>query len=142
MEVPSKEVVGVVESIFGKLGAKILIGIIVVGAAFGALKWLYEGVWPYIPSSVPPWVSRLAVGVSGVALGWFVQRKLKELAELREKVEALPTHSDTYVDPLEQDKVRLLEDRVNYLESQVGDQLTNLLVGQTLKAQGIERGTH
>lgn len=37
-------------------------------------------------------------------------------------------------------KVQSLEDRVAYLESQVGDQLTNLMVGQTLKAQGVEVG--
>lgn len=147
VEVPNKEIVGVVESVFGKTGAKVVITIIVIGAAITAiggawttLKGFYEGAAPYLPEAVPSWLFNVASAVMASVLAALLVRawaRLKKSQDrMREQLAQIvakpPMHADA-------EKVKALEDRVKYLEAKVGDELLDNLVAADLKAKGISK---
>ena len=150
MEVPSKELSGVVETVFGKTGAKILITIIVlwavisaVGGAWTTLKALYDGAAPFIPATVPDWVLPFVIApILILALGYLIGLIYGRLNTVGILVATLLGTTQETTDELDKEKAkaRAIEDRVKYLESQVGDELLNVLVERSLKAQGIQMG--
>jgi hypothetical protein len=123
MEVPGKETAGVVEGIFGKLGAKVLIGTIVVGAAIGALgvalsavKQLYDGAAPYLSPEIPSWVVNVVVTAAGAALVAYVFRRFGEVDSLRSDLASL---RERVSPPSEEEKQKLdaIETRLRAIES-------------------------
>jgi hypothetical protein len=139
MEVPNKEIVGVVEGVFGKTGAKVLITVIVVGAAvtaiggaWAALRSFYSGVSPYLPSAVPLWMYQVAalvmIAFLTMHLVKFYRRLAKQLDDdARNRLRA-------------QETIRALEERVKELEAESQNETSLQAVLQKLREDEPEAG--
>ena len=150
MEVPSQEVKGVAESVFGKTWTQILVAVIILGAAITALNGaitgteeLYQRAVKTVPSSVPPWaVTTVAIALFLFALA-YVYRELRDARVLRgrvESIEKLITAQMEHHDESQDDRFSTLSKRVDYLESQVGDELLHVLADQQLESKGLSLG--